>query len=120
MSQTYTRWNLSPSDLLNLTPVKARDLVTRCLLEAQRETFALNEQRLGHKTEDANLQSIVEGAVRLAFRESQQDYNNPTPEGLMKVVQLLAMKSSGWGTPPEIIEHHKQQIMRVLQALGKN
>ena len=120
MSQTCTRWTMAPSDLLDLTPIKARDLVTRCLLEAQRETFAQNEQRLGHQAEDDHLRFVVEGAVRLAFRETGQNYNHPTAEGLTKVVQLLATKSSRWGTPPEIIEHHKQQISRVLQTLGKN
>ena len=120
MSQTYTRWTMEPADLVGLTPLKARDLVTRCLLEAQRETFALNEQRLGHKAEDEHLRFVVQGAVRLAFRETGQDYNHPTLESLMKVVQLLATKSSRWGTPPEIIEHHKQQISRVLQTLSNN
>ena len=117
MSQTYKRWTISATDLVNLTPIKARDLVTRCLLEAQRETFAQNEQRLGHKPEDDNLRNIVEGMVRLAFRETQQDYARPTAEGLVKVVELLARKSSNWGTPPEIIEYHKKQIGQVLQSL---
>lgn len=120
MTQSYTRWNLAPADLANLTPTKARDLVTRCLLEAQKETFAQNEQRLGHKPADAELRSIVEGAVRLAFRECQEDFDHPTHAGLMKVVHVLAKKSGSWGTPPEIIEHHKQQIARVLQSLSKN
>jgi hypothetical protein len=38
----------------------------------------------------------------------------------MKVVELLARKSGSWGTPPEIIEHHKKQIARVLQSLSNN
>src|SRR6266567_6196113 len=115
MNQIYTRWTVEAADLVNLTPAKARDLITRCLLEAQKETFTQNEQRLGHKLGDGDLQTIVEGAVRLAFRETREDYDNPTPEGLMKVVEVLARKSSSWGTPPEVIEHHKQQIARVLQ-----
>ena len=117
MIETFTRWKLGPDDLANLTPVKARDLVTRCLLEAQRETFAQNEQRLGHRAEDKDLVNIVEGMVRLAFREGKQDYDNPTRQGLMQVVETLGRKSAGWGTPAEIIEYHKQQIGRVLQNL---
>jgi hypothetical protein len=117
MIQSYTRWAPSFGDLVNLTPTKARDLVTRCLLEAQKETFAQNEQRLGRNTDDRDLIAIVEGAVRLAFREARQDYDNPTREGLVKVVEVLARKSNSWGTPSDIIEHHKQQITRVLQHL---
>ena len=118
MNQRHTRWNLEPTDLVNVTPAKARDLITRCLLEAQRETFVHSEERLGHRPGDDDLQTIVEGAVRLAFREAQQDYDNPTREGLVSVVGVLARKSASWGTPPEIIEHHKRQIARVLQCLN--
>lgn len=118
MNQTYNRWRVQAADLVSLTPEKARDLITRCLLEAQKETFARNEQVLGHMPGDRELQSIVEGTVRLAFRETKQDYDNPTRQSLMKVVEVLARKLSSWGTPAEIIEHHKEQIARVLRSLG--
>ena len=118
MNQTYNRWRVQAADLVSLTPEKARDLITRCLLEAQKETFARNEQVLGHMPGDRELQSIVEGTVRLAFRETKQDYDNPTRQSLMKVVEVLARKSSSWGTPAEIIENHKEQIARVLRSLG--
>jgi|SRR5208282_3149526 len=118
VSHTYKRWNVQPTDLVGLTPEKARDLITRCLLEAQKETFAENEQMLGHMPGEGELQTIVEGAVRLAFRETNQDYDNPTPQGLMKVVEVLARKSSSWGTPAAIIEHHKKQIAQVLRCLS--
>jgi hypothetical protein len=35
----------------------------------------------------------------------------------MKLVQSLAEKSQSWGTPQDIIEHHKGQIMRVFAAM---
>lgn len=117
MSPTHTRWHVQSHDLVDLSPAKARDLITRCLLEAQKETFARHERMLGHTSADQDLQALVEGAVRLAFRETNQDYENPTREGLVKVVDLLARKSNAWGTPAEIIEHHKEQISRVLRHL---
>lgn len=118
MNQTCVRWNLQPSDLSELTPAKARDLITRCLLEAQTETFAQNERTLGHQAQGQDIRVIVEGAVRLAFREAKEDYENPSVAGLIRVVQVLARKSNSWGTPPEIIEHHKRQIGRVLECLA--
>ena len=68
---------------MNLTPAKARDLITRCLVKAQKETFAQNEQLLGRVPGDNELQTIAEGTVRLAFRETKEDYDNPTRQGLM-------------------------------------
>ena len=118
MKQTYVRWTLESVDLIDLTPAKARDLITRCLLEAHKETFAQNEQRLAHNSTEADIHVIVEGAVRLAFREASEDYENPSATGLMKVVEVLARKSASSGTPSEVIEHHKRQIDRVLQHLG--
>lgn len=118
MKQTYARWTLESADLVDLTATKARDLVTRCLLEAHKETFAQNEQTLGHHSADTDLRVLVEGAVRLAFREAKEDYENPSATSLVKVVQILGRKSRKWGTPLDVIEHHKRQIARVLQCLG--
>ncbi|MFZ0735218.1 MAG: hypothetical protein WAM79_23070 [Candidatus Sulfotelmatobacter sp.] len=56
--------------------------------------------------------------MRLAFREAEEDYDHPSVDGLMKVVQVLARKSATWGTPPEIIAHHKREIARVLDCLA--
>ena len=118
MRPTYVRWTLASADLVDLTPAKARDLITRCLLEAHKKTFAQNEQMLGHNSAETDLHALVEGAVRLAFREAKEDYESPSATGLMKVVQILARKSTNWGTPLEITEHHKRQITRVLQHLA--
>jgi len=56
--------------------------------------------------------------VRLAFREGAADFDYPTKDSLMAAVQILARKSQQWGTPPEIAEHHKAQIERVLKILA--
>lgn len=111
------KWFL-PADALNdLTAVKARDLIVRCFLEAQKETIVAAGHNLGQQPTGEDLQNSVVGAVRLAFREIHGDYDEPTKNTLMQVVGVLARKSSTWGTPPDIIAHHKTQIERVLAAL---
>ena len=115
--KTDVRWNLSDADLLDMTPMKARDLIVECFYQAQRETIGAAGRKLGQAQNDAELRDTVTGAVRLAFREATADFDQPTKPGLMAAVTILARKSQHWGTPPDIVEHHKAQIERVLQIL---
>jgi len=114
---TKVRWVLCPDDLLDMTPIKARDLIVKCFYEAQKETIGAAGRKIGQAQNDADLRNTVIGAVRLAFREAAADFDDPTKGGLMAAVQILARKSQQWGTPPDIVEHHKGQIERVLQIL---
>jgi hypothetical protein len=100
-----------------MTTVKARDLIVKCFYEAQKETIDAAGKNIGQVQNDAELHNTVIGAVRLAFRDAGGDFDQPTKDGLMAVVQILARKSQQWGTPQNIVEHHKNQIERVLQAL---
>jgi hypothetical protein len=115
--KTDVRWNLSDSDLLDMTPIKARDLIVECFYQAQKETIGAAGKKLGQTQDDAELRDTVTGAVRLACREAAADFDHPTKHGLMAAVQILARKSQHWGTPADIVEHHKGQIERVLQIL---
>jgi hypothetical protein len=113
----YTRWSVSASDLTNMTPVKARDLIVQCFHQAQREHLAAASEFIHQPHEQPDLRNTVIGAVRLAFKEAGGDYDQPTKAALMKVVQVLARKSELRQTPKEIIAHHKGEIERVLRAL---
>lgn len=116
--QDFRRWKLSSHDLENVTPLKGRDLITKCLLEAQKETFARAKERLGKSTEEAEIEKSVIGTIRMTFKEAKSDYDHPTKEDLQKAVELLAHHSASWGTPVDIIEFHQGQIMQVLEKLA--
>lgn len=117
MDTKFTRWECKDSDLKDMTPSKARDLIIQCFFEAQKETFSRAKKTLGKETADSELHSSVEGAVRLTFKEVGGNFENPSREDLGKAVQALARKASSWGTPDDIIEHHKGQIMKILGSL---
>jgi hypothetical protein len=119
MTDSHLKWTVPPESLVGLTPSRARDLIVRCFLEAQKETFARAGERLGRSVSDAALEGNVIGAVRLAFRESGDEYDRPTLESLTRVVDVLARKAGSWGTPEDVILHHKGQIGRVLRALSE-
>ncbi len=113
----FKRWSISESDLSDLTPSKARDLIVKCFYEAQKETFLRSRQQLGIRSSDEDIHASVVSGVRLAFKEADGDFDKPTKESLMNVVGVLAKKSASWGTPEDIIEHHKKQIQKVLERL---
>ncbi|MBM4781135.1 MAG: hypothetical protein GQE15_25875 [Archangiaceae bacterium] len=114
MLQTFTE-----EELVDLTPRRARDLVVQCFFNAQVETFKRAATKLGSSSSPEQLQRTVEGAVRLAFRSTKGDFENPTKETLMAAVMDLANKAAAMGTPHDIIEHHKQQLGRVFEVLAQ-
>ncbi len=113
------RWSLLESQLVDLTPEKARDLVVECFFQAQHETFARAKKALGARgLDEASLRADVVTAIRLVFEEVGGEYDRPAPESLVAVVQALMRKAEAWGTPPEIVEHHARQLRRMLQLVG--
>lgn len=113
----FKRWSVSEQDLENLDSLKARDIIVKCFFEAQKETFSRSRQTLGLEADNDRIYSNVVASIRLAFKEAGEDFDKPTKDSLMKVVEVLARKAASWGTPKDIIEHHKEQIQRVLKVL---
>lgn len=87
--------------------------------EAQKETFARVKETPGRKTSDDEILESVVNAVKLVFREINASFENPSKDDLLKVVERLADKSASWGTPQDIIDHHRSQIIKVLMALER-
>jgi hypothetical protein len=117
MATEFTRWECKDSDLKDITPSKARDLIIQCFLEAQKETFARAKKSLGKEVSDSEILKSVKSAVKVTFEEVGGNFANPSKDDLGKAVQALARKAASWGTPADIIEHHKGQIMKILGSL---
>jgi len=116
-SDSYSRWCVDPNQLEQLDEKKARDLVVDCFLDAQRETFVRMKENIGVTPDDAGLRRSVKGAVRLAFAKTGGDFDSPTCESLQDAIGELAAKAAAWGTPDDIIAHHKEQIGLILSRL---
>jgi len=112
-------WKLPQSGLSDLTPARARDLVVDCFFFAQHETFARTMQNLGARAfDDASVRANIVCAVRLAFKESGGDYDQPTLASLASAVAVLERKAEAWGTPPDIVHHHRDQVADMLRRMG--
>lgn len=115
--RTAKYWVCPTSRLRNLDATKARDLVVECFYQAQSETFQAQKERMGMSTDEEAVRKTVLGAVRAAFAKAGGDFDYPTRESLSRAVDALALSAASWGTPREIIEHHKAQIATVLDHL---
>jgi hypothetical protein len=115
----YVKWSIPEAELEQLDVCKARDLIRQCFFEAKKETFERARRLLGQVPSDEEIKLTVEGAVRLAFKECDGRYEAPTREDLAGVVGILARKSANWGTPEDIVDHHRGQIQKVLVLLDR-
>ena len=116
---TKACWTVPGSQLVDLTPIRARDLVVECFLFAQRETLIRAKLKVGASgMDDAAIRASIVGAVRLAFKESGGEYDRPTVASLTSAIAVLARKAEAWGTPIDIIQHHHDQILNLLQRMS--
>ena len=118
---TTSCWKVPPSELVELTPQRARDLVVECFYFAQHETLARVKQRMGAASvDDASVRANVLGAVRLAFKETGGDFDYPSVHSLHNVIDVLAKRAGSWGTPDDIVKHHHDQILAMLGRVARH
>jgi hypothetical protein len=115
----FKKWFASMRDTMFLTPLKARDTITNCFYTAQKETFARMKEKTNPYVSDPEIKKTVIAGIRAVFKEIGADFDHPRSNDLVKVVEILSVKAKSWGTPDDIIEHHKEQIKKVLDALQK-
>jgi len=115
--ERFHRWECCEDDFKDMNPAKARDLIVKCFFEAQKETYHRTKQAIGVSDTEEEIHKTVVAGIRGTFKEIGGDYEQPTKETLMKVVEGLAKKAKLWGTPSDIIEYHKQCMDKVFGVL---
>ena len=119
MCAQYQRWSCLPSDLVDLTPKRARDLIVECFFQAQHEMMEQNQAAMGLDADPVAIRMGAEGAIRMAFASTGGDFENPDKASLERAVKALAEMASTFGTPADIIHHHQQQIAVLLAGLRR-
>lgn len=118
MAREYDRWFCKVSDLEGLDAVRARDLVVECFYQAQHESFERSSEAMGLEWDNESVRREVQGAVRNAFKRTGGNYDAPTKLSLTAAVDSLAETASHYGTPNDIIDHHRTQIDVALAGLA--
>lgn len=118
MCAQFKRWYCAPSDLVDLTPERARDLIVECFFQAQQETLERARAGVGLDTEPSVVRAQAENSVRLALENTGGDFDHPDKASLDRAVESLLQTARGMGTPADIMRHHEQQIAMMLEGLG--
>jgi hypothetical protein len=118
MEKTFNRWEVCEKDLSGMDPIKARDLIIKCFFEAQKESIARGKRGLDLEVSDASIMDSVRAGVQMAFSEAGGNFDAPDMQSLNLVVEVLARKAKSWGTPQDVIDHHKIQMGKIFQKLA--
>ena len=113
----FGQWNITSSDLEDLSPIKVRDLIIECLYRAQKKTLLRIKHKLDISSNEKEIKEYIKARIKMAFDEVGGDFEYPTRESLSNVVVVVVKMSTLFGTPKNIVEHHKGQMQRLIKAL---
>ncbi len=102
-----------------VTPIMVRDAIIRCFREAHREAIEQMSRNSSFPSEEARKSfedMQIDMIVRNAFSNESVDFDMPTKEGIIRVMDYLAKFSSKFRSP-EIIKKHYDQIMVLVNKL---
>jgi len=110
-------YEINATDLSGLNSLKAKDLIVSCFFHAQKETLARAKQKLGNESNDDTLRKSIIIIIKQALKDCGGSYEVPSNACLNAIVPVLAKKAISWGTPKDIVNHHKEQIQKMLKLL---
>jgi len=103
-----------------VTPVMARDAIIQCFYEAHTNVLELARETFGHppkeKFEEMK-KSHVKELVQDIFDKIEGDFNKPTKEDLIKVIDNLKGFASIYRKQDEI-KKHVNEIMVLINKLN--
>lgn len=103
----------------NVTTVMVRDAIIQCFYEAHCSVLELARETFGHPPEEKfeEMKKIhVKELVQDIFVKIKGDFNNPTKDNLLKVLDNLKGFASIYRRP-EIIKKHVGEIMLLIDKL---
>ena len=118
--------NIKKSDIIygvdvtkNVTPVMVRDAIIQCFYKAHCKVLELARETFGHPTEnkfEEMKKSHIKELVQDIFIRIGGDFNNPTKDNLIKVVENLK-KFAKIYRKPGVIKKHVSEIMLLINKL---
>ncbi|KYK23878.1 hypothetical protein AYK24_06995 [Thermoplasmatales archaeon SG8-52-4] len=102
-----------------VTPVMVRDAIIQCFYEAHCNVLELAKESFGKpsKKRFEEMKKIhVKDLIYDIFIKIEGDYNNPTKEDLLKVIENLK-KFASFYRKPDIINKHVKEISQLINKI---
>lgn len=93
-----------------ITPTLVRDAIVKCFFNAH-----CLDSGLPQDSEEANKEYCTE-IIKKGFKRTNGDFDNPTKESIMKVLEYLAEFSKNF-RDPGIIKKHFNEILTLVNKL---
>ena len=104
----------------NVTPIMVRDAIIQCFYEAHCYVLELARGTFGHPPEkkfEQMKKSHVKELVQDIFHRIEGDFNKPTKDNLLKVLDNLKKFASIY-RKPDVIKKHVSEIMMLINKLN--
>jgi hypothetical protein len=103
----------------NVTPIMVRDAIIRCFYEAHCNVLELARETFGRpprKKFEEMKKAQVEDLVHDIFDKIGGDFNNPTKDNILQVIENLKDFAKIYRTP-DVIKKHVSEIMQLINKL---
>ena len=94
-----------------VTPLEVRDKIVGCFFKAHCEDAGLESGDL-----DVS-RGYCQSIVRKAFEDTNGNFDKPTKEDIVRVMDKLAEFSKGFRNP-EVIKKHYEKIMELVEKMN--
>ncbi len=108
-------WEPRKEELVGLNVKQVRDLMIKCFIEAQKETMAKAKQHINVEMEITDAIMLM---IKRCFKQCNGDFENPTKEMLIRVIERLKSKAVAFGTPSDIVKKHVGYINIAIENMA--
>ena len=108
MNENSDVYGINPEG--EVTPLMVRDAIIKCFTQAHCVDSGIDESEV--KANELYCKQIVEKA----FKDANDDFENPTRDGIMRVLENLKEFALNF-RDPSIIEKHYGEIMQLVNRM---
>ena len=116
MAKKFKKWVLKERYLENLTPEKARDFLIDCVFTAHLDGFKRSLKHI-ETIKDDDIRENAAAVLYALFHDIGGNFDYPSKKSMVRVIGRLSQAEENWGTPRDLVEHHRGQLLRLISTL---